>query len=210
MSQLLNFSDVLPLKEKYISKNNFCKIYQIQFKKTFIVIFTIIIFSNYPLIDSYGEDYISKTLEIRCIHLYEKYKMMGEDDLRKRYPAKTILNSCINLYKDPQWNFEGKNMIDMKYPSDMKDKLNSKILSYTKIGQSKFLVKFKICSEMSHKSKYLLITTDLEQYLGTISRPNNDSCVSLWSIMRSENPENVKFSWQYSDPSNFQNIRKLM
>ena len=100
------------IKEKYISKNISYKIFQAHFKNFFTIILSIIIFSNYSLIESYGESYSSKILEIRCIHLYEKYKMMGEDDLRKRYPAKTILNSCINLYKNPQWNFDDKNLIE--------------------------------------------------------------------------------------------------
>ena len=186
------------------------KIVQISLKKILILILTIAIFGNFSFIDSYGESYATKILEIRCAHMYEKFKIMGEDNLRKRYPAKTILNSCINLYNDPQWTFEGKSLIDEKYPSEMKDKLKSKILSYAKIGPHKYLVKFQICSETAYKSRYLLITTDQEQFTGAISRPNNDSCVSFWSLMRAENPQNIKFSWQYSDISNFQNLRKLM
>jgi len=186
------------------------KIVQISIKKIFILILAVGIFGNFSFIDSYAENYATKILEIRCIHMYEKFKIMGEDNLRKRYPAKTILNSCLNLYNDPQWTFEGKNLIDEKFPSEMKDKLNSRILSYAKIGPTKYLVKFQICSEVAYKSRYLLITTDQEQFIGAISRPNYDSCVSFWSLMRTENPHNVKFSWQYSDISNFQNLRKLM
>jgi len=185
------------------------KVVQINLKKFLILILAIVIFGNFSFIDSYAENYATKILEIRCIHMYEKFKIMGEDNLRKRYPAKTILNSCINLYNDPQWTFEGKNLIDEKYPSEMKNKLNPRILSYAKIGPDKYLVKFQICSEVAYKSKYLLITTDKEQFTGSISRPNNDSCVSFWSLMRAENPEKVKFSWKYSDISNFQNFRKL-
>ena len=204
----LNFIGNLPLK-------NFPKRKERTFKKNLhnlkifsILILATIILGNFSL-DSYAENYAAKNLEIRCIHMYEKFKLMGEDNLRKRYPAKTILNSCINLYKDPQWTFEGKNQIDENHPSEMKDKLNSKILSYAKIGPNKYLVKFQICSEVSYKSRYLLVITDQEQFTGAISRPNNDSCVSLWSLMRAQNPDNVKFSWQYSDISNFQNLRKL-
>lgn len=168
------------------------------------------IFSNYYIITSYAEGSTPKILEIRCIHMYEKFKIMGEEELRKRYPAKTIMNYCLNIYNNPNWNFEGKNLIDDKYPSEMKDKLESRILSQVKIGPDKFLVKFQICSQVMYKSKYLFVTTDREQFLGMISRPNNDSCNNFWSLIRSENPERIKFSWQYAEISNFQIVRKLM
>ena len=142
--------------------------------------------------------------------MYEKFKIMGEEELRKRYPAKTIMNSCLNMYNNPNWDFEGKNVIDEKYPSEIKDKLQSKILSHVKLGPSKFLVKFQICSQIMHKSKYLLVTTDKEQFLGMISRSNNESCNSFWSLIRAESPEKVKFSWHHTDISNFQMVRKLM
>jgi len=179
-------------------------------KQIFIFTFMILVLTNQSITETKAESSYSKTLEIRCIHMYEKFKMMGEESLRKRYPAKTIMNSCVNMYNDPSWNFEGKEIVDKKYPSEMKNKLNSNILSFIKIGPSKFLVKFQICSEPSHKSKYLLVTTDQEQFLGTISRQTNEICSSFWSIMRVNNPEKIEFSWKYSDISNFQIVRKLM
>ena len=179
-------------------------------KQIFIFTFMILVLTSHSITETKAESSSSKTLEIRCIHMYEKFKTMGEENLRKRYPAKTIMNSCVNMYNDPSWNFEGKEIIDKKYPSEMKNKLNSNILSFIKIGPSKFLVKFQICSEPSHKSKYLFVTTDQEQFLGTISRQTNEICSSFWSIMRVDNPEKIEFSWEYSDISNFQIVRKLM
>ena len=196
--------------ENLFSKTNFKLGQFLSCKKIFIFTFMILVLTSHSINETKAESLYSKTLEIRCIHMYEKFKTMGEENLRKRYPAKTIMNSCINMYNDQSWNFEGKEIIDKKYPSEMKNKLNSNILSFIKIGPSKFLVKFQICSEPSHKSKYLLVTTDQEQFLGTISRQTNEICSSFWSIMRVDNPEKIEFSWQYSDISNFQTIRKLM
>jgi len=191
--------------KKYLNLDQFQR-----YKKIFILALMILVLTNNPITETRAESPYSKILEIRCIHMYEKFKIMGEENLRKRYPAKTIMNSCISMYKDPSWNFEGKEIIDKKYPTERKNQLNSNILSIIKIGPSKSLVKFQICSEPSQKSKYLLVTTDQEQFLGTILRSTNDICSNFWSIMRVNNPEKIEFSWQYSDMSNSYTIRKLM
>jgi len=191
--------------KKYFNLNQF-----ISRKQIFIFTFVILVLTNNSITETKAESSYSKILEIRCIHMYEKFKIMGEENLRKRYPAKSIMNSCVNMYNDSSWNFEGKEIIDKKYPSEMKNQLNSNILSFIKIGPNKFLVKFQICSENSQKSRYLLVTTDQEQFLGTISRPTNDICSNFWTIMRVDNPEKIVFSWEYSDISNFQIVRKLI
>lgn len=198
-----SFFKKLLINEKPISKNHFC-----YHKKFLVVTLITLIFFNIP-INFNQVDATSNNLEIRCIHLYEKFKLLGEEGLRSRYPAKTITNSCLNMYNDPLWNFEGKNLIDKKYPSDLKDNLNSKISSYVKIGPNKFLVNFQICSEVT-QSKYLLITTDQEQFIGMILHPNGHLCSSFWSLMYAENPEKTKFSWQFSELSSFHKVRKLM
>ena len=179
-------------------------------KKIFIFTLVIVVLTNSPTTETRAESSYSKILEIRCIHMYEKFKIMGEENLRKRYPAKTIMNSCVTMYKDPSWNFEGKEIIDKKYHPEWKSQINSNILSIIKIGPSKSLVKFQICSDISNKSKYILVKTDQEQFLGMILHPTNDLCSNFWSIMRVNNPEKIEFSWQYSDISNSQAIRKLM
>ena len=82
--------------------------------KSIVISLGLFIFSNFFIVEAYSETTATKNLEIRCIHMYEKFKIMGEENLRKRYPAKTIMNACLNLYSDPDWNFEGKNLIDKK------------------------------------------------------------------------------------------------
>jgi len=199
----LNFFTKCSINEEKNSKPYFNK------KKFLVVTFLILILFNVPIHFNYANADSPNNLEIRCIHLYQKFKILGENGLRLRYPAKTILNSCINLYNNPYWNFEGKNSIDEKYPSELKDNLNSKVLSYVKVGPNKFLVKFQICSEVN-QSKYLLISTDKEQFIGMILHPNRQLCSSFWSLMFAENPEKTKFSWQFSDLPSFHKVRKLM
>jgi len=176
----------------------------------FVFIFlTFLIFLSYITNDAIAESQLSQSMEKRCIHLYDKFKMMGEEGLRERYPAITIMNSCLASYADNKWTFTGKDLIDKKYQPVAEIQADVKIYSKLKIGPTKYLTNINACLEKSLQPKYLQVNTDKEQFLGKISRPLNSSCVSFWVIMNAFEPENTQFSWKYQTPNNFKNVRML-
>ena len=149
-------------------------------------------------------------LERYCIHMYEKFKIMGKEGLQERYPAMTKLYSCFALYATPYWHFVGKDAIDKKYPNQLENQLTSEIIASYKIGPSKYFVKFQVCSEDGLKSKYILIETELQKFLGMISKPIKGNCGGFWVILKAIEPEKTQFSWVFTDNPNFQLIRKLL
>lgn len=167
------------------------------------------IFSNYVILESVAEIPLKKSHEIRCTNMYEKFMKMGKENFIKRYPAYPIMDTCLKLFHDPNWDFKGKTLIDEKYSSDLVYQSNSQMLTKLKIGSDKFLVKFNVCSENDKKTKYLLITTDKEEFIGQISRSFNGSCADLWMQIYANSPEDTKFSWIYDPPANSK-IRKLL
>jgi len=71
--------------------------------------------SNYFVQESMAKTTLKKTDEIRCTYMYEKFKKMGEEKMLQRYPNYPIMNICLKLYHDSNWNFIGKKFIDKKY-----------------------------------------------------------------------------------------------
>ncbi len=179
------------------------------FQKFLILMVMIFIFSGSFMVLTFADTSVSNNIEKICKHRYENYKKMGEENFQKRYPGIPEMNACLFLFNNLSWDFEGKDLIDKKYSSYFEIQKNSKIVSKYKIGQSKYLVKFQICTENNLKSSFLLVITEKERFLGTISRPILDSCGSFWVIMKTENPEDARFFWDYSTQPNFQIARKL-
>ncbi len=178
-------------------------------QKFSICIFIIFLFSASFIGIAFAEANVSNNVEKICKHRYENFKKMGDENFQKRYPGIPEMKACLFLFKSSTWDFEGKNLIDEKYSSKSEIQKNSKIMSKYKIGQSKYLVKFVMCKENNLKSNFLHVSTEKEQFLGTISRPVQESCGSFWVIMKTENPDKAKFSWDYSSQPNFQIARKL-
>ncbi|EGG41457.1 Hypothetical protein Nlim_1749 [Candidatus Nitrosarchaeum limnium SFB1] len=92
-------------------------------KKFIVIILFVMICSNYFTHESVAKIPLKKTDEIRCTHMYEKFKKMGEEKFIKRYPAYPIMDTCLKLYHDPNWSFIGKNTIASKYLPNVKSKL---------------------------------------------------------------------------------------
>lgn len=183
-------------------------------KKFFALFLSILLFSNYLILESNAEP-LKKSTEVRCKNFYEKFKNLGEESLRKRYPAHPTLDTCLKLFNSTSWTFSGKNLIDEKYLSyltatNSKSSSNSNIISKMKIGQDKYLIKFSICIENKQNSKYLLITTDTEHFFGKILRPFNNQCGTFWAQILAKNPESSQFTWDVVSQPSSKMIRKLL
>ena len=183
--------------------------------KIIVLALMIMLVLNHILLESAAEIKLKKSDEARCTQMYKKFLEMGEANLRDRYPAYShVVDLCLKLFHDPKWSFTGKNLIDKDHLSDsslLSDSstfLNSKILSKTKIGPNKFLVKFNVCFDNAKRSNYLEITTDTEKFIGRL-RVSDDSCVSFWTLVRAISPENTQFSGYY-DVIQQSKIKKLL
>ena len=183
--------------------------------KIIVLALMIMLVLNHILLESAAEIKLKKSDEARCTQMYKKFLEMGEANLRDRYPAYNhVVDLCLKLFHDPKWSFTGKNLIDKDHLSnssllsDSSTFLNSKILSKTKIGPNKFLVKFNVCFDNAKRSNYLEITTDTEKFIGRL-RVSGDSCVSFWTLVRAISPENTQFSGYY-DVIQQSKIKKLL
>lgn len=169
-------------------------------KKFCVLILTVLIFSSYFMSDSYSEIVIKKSDEIRCTNIYEKFKLMGEENFRKRYPAYPIMDKCMILFHTMESNFKINDLVSKQTLSDLPSIPNYKIFSKLKIGTDKFLVNFNVCSE-EKIGNYLKITTDKEQFVGKILRSQINHCVSFWTIMHVNDFENIHVSWHDISPT---------
>lgn len=170
-----------------------------------LIILIFILFSNYLILESIAEMSVKKSDEIRCKNFYSKFIAMGEDNLRKRYPAYPIMEVCLKMYHSHSFKFQDKELVDKILPSE----LNNKILSKQKIGPDKFLVKFNICSKINENGKYVQITTDKEQVSGKIPHSFNGKCTSFWAQISANIVENTQLSLSDENTSNSK-IRKLI
>lgn len=177
-----------------------------------------ILFSNYIILESDAKISIKKSDESRCTNIHAKFLAMGEDGFRKRYPSYPIIDKCVNLFNSFEWNFNGKESIGKKISKITQSQndsaetnpiLNSKIISKTKIGTEKYLIKFNICSE-NKNSNHLQIVTDKEQIIGKIYRPITETCPLFLVQINSKIPENTEVSWHYGTLEKSQTIREVL
>jgi len=96
-------------------------------KKFLILILIVMIFSNYITQESLAKISVKKTDEIRCTYMYEKFKKIGEKKMLERYPHYRIMDICLKLFHDQNWNFIGKDLIDQKDVSNSTPMLKSSI-----------------------------------------------------------------------------------
>ena len=108
-----------------------------------------------------------------CKQMYVRYKELGNQKFQEKYKDRRSIYDCIKLYKNPEWNFTGKNKIDKYYShlelltqNNMGKKADVKILYYISTGSDKFLVKFKACADTTFLKPSFLIQSKVEQYIG--------------------------------------------
>ncbi|WP_246275377.1 plastocyanin [Nitrosopumilus oxyclinae] len=95
----------------------------------------------------------------QCSVLYQSYKNIGSAQFVSKYAHVNFINTCVKLYQDPIWKYQGDDRVDKLHEKflefDTKSKIGKpkisfepsvKILSTTDIGQGKFDVKFNICA----------------------------------------------------------------
>ena len=173
--------------------------------KIIVLAIAVLIVSNYFLLEATGKVSIKKSDEKRCINIYEKFLKMGEKNFRERYPHYPIMGKCMQLYKDP--SFVLKHTPDLQELGQKNPDTN--ILSFIKIGPSKFLTKFSICYE-EKRTNYILITSDKEQIVANSQRLPVGPCPSFWVVIFANDITNTEFSWDYQHKSFPKSERKVI
>ena len=125
----------------------------------------------------------------KCIVLNIYYKSLGESKFKQKFSHVDYLNSCISLYKDPVWKYQGEDRVDKLYEKflEIRDQFKKtkvkitteptvKITSTVSIGSEKFQVNFNVCAgdAVIDKAK-VLIKSEIEsvQYGTTKDIPEN-------------------------------------
>ncbi|MHA7734140.1 hypothetical protein [Nitrosopumilus sp. S6] len=178
-------------------------------KKILVLVLFVLVFTTYPIQESFAKIPIKRVEEIRCSNIYEKFLKMGEDGFLKRYPAYPIMDKCMMLFKDP--NFVSKHTPNSESSESNLSLLSTetKIISSRTIGSNKILTNFSICYDENKRTNYVLIASDLEKIFGKVHRLPDKPCPSFWIVINSMDISNTQFSWDYGHKSNPQVERKM-
>ena len=142
----------------------------------------------------------------QCIVLYQAYQNHGKEHFISKYKHVTFIKTCVNLYHDPVWKYQGEDRIEKinekfiqlnQKMSEEKPKLSSEpkanISSKIKIGNEKYDVKFNVCAgdKKIDKAK-VLIKSQIEsiEYGTTKDIPEN-ACRSYNTQINAKNPDNI-------------------
>ncbi|QDI89354.1 hypothetical protein Nisw_07365 [Candidatus Nitrosopumilus sp. SW] len=178
-------------------------------KKILTLVLIVLLFSNYPIQESFAKISIKKVDEKRCIHMYSKFLKMGEERFLKRYPAYPIMDKCMMLFKDSVFISKYSPIYTLKTASPNNFSYETKIITSKVIGSNKILTNFSICYEENKRTNYVLINSDSEKIFGKAQRLPDKECPSFWIVIKATTIQNTQFSWDYEHKPNPQIERKM-
>lgn len=115
----------------------------------------------------------TKNTQNMCKEMYPHYKELGEKKFLEKYRSKSSVYACIKLYENPNWTFAGKNKIDRNYENlalltqnKAAKSADVAISSSINVGDGKFLVKFRACTDTTFQNPSFLIKSKMDQYIG--------------------------------------------
>ena len=142
----------------------------------------------------------------QCSVLYQSYKNVGQTQFLAKYDHVTFINTCVKLYKDPIWTYQGEDRTDKlnqrfteldQKINEEKPKLSTepsvKIIAKTDIGQGMYNVKFNVCAgdERIDKAK-VLVKSEIEAIqVGTDKDIPENVCRTYVSQLNAKNPANI-------------------
>jgi len=145
----------------------------------------------------------------QCSVLYQSYKNIGKSQFLSKYQHVNFINTCVKLYQDPIWKYEGEDRVDKlnerfielnQKIKEEKPKLSfeptAHIISKTDIGQGKFNVKFNVCAgdEKIDKAK-VLVKSEIEAIqVGTNKDIPENVCRTYVTQLHAKNPANIQIS----------------
>ncbi|AJM92324.1 plastocyanin [Nitrosopumilus piranensis] len=161
-----------------------------------------------PIITS-DDVIVTKPRINQCSVLYQAYKNVGKIQFVAKYDHITFINTCVKLYQDPIWNYQGEDRVDklnerfMELNQTLKEEraklsyaTSIKIISKTDIGQGKYDVKFNACAgdKRIDKAK-ILVKSEIEAVqVGTSKDIPENSCRTYVTQLHAKNPANIQAS----------------
>lgn len=151
---------------------------------------------------AHGERELTTDQLKQCENLYFNFKKFGEKEFIYRYSFKSFINSCIKLYNDPEWTFDGKDKIDRYYekqeaaktaeqttiPSEVQVSITQKY----KIGETRYVISFKACTNTSKTQAVFLIQSDIDKFIATSQKLiPKDSCSTYWTNVYAKLPSSI-------------------
>lgn len=143
----------------------------------------------------------------QCSVLYQAYKNVGTVQFISKYEHVTFINTCVKLYQDPVWKYQGDDRIEKLNEKfiqlDQKIKEEKPKLSYepsvmitskTDIGQGKFDVKFNICAgdDRIDKAKVLVKSQIEAIQVGSNKDIPENSCRNYVTQIYANNAANIQ------------------
>ena len=145
----------------------------------------------------------------QCSVLYQAYKNVGKVQFISKYEHVTFINTCVKLYQDPVWKYQGDDRIEKLNEKfiqlDQKIKEEKPKLSYepsvmitskTDIGQGKFNVKFNICAgdDRIDKAKVLVKSQIEAIQVGSNKDIPENSCRNYVTQIYANNAANIQIN----------------
>ena len=145
----------------------------------------------------------------QCSVLYQAYKNVGKLQFLSKYEHINYVKTCVKLYNDPIWNYQGDDRVDKlnerfvelnQVVKEERKKLSFtpsvQIISKNDIGQGKYDVKFNACAgdERIDKAK-ILVKSDIEAVqIGSSKDILENSCRTYVTQLHAKNPANIQAS----------------
>lgn len=152
---------------------------------------------------------VSKPRINQCIVIYPGYQELGILEFKTKYSHINYLDTCMALYKDSIWKYNGTDRIEKLYERFIeldeqfkknKPKLTSDprilVLSTINVGTEKYLIKFNVCAgdKTLDKAK-ILIKSEIEAVqIGTNKDIPANTCRTYETQINAKHTANIQTS----------------
>ena len=161
-----------------------------------------------PVVEPVTPNPITKPRLNYCIILHSTYKDLGQIKFVSKYSHVNYIKDCVKLYKDPLWTYKGDDRIDKLYEKFLEFRQESKqipkspidptvtILSSTKTGTEKYLIKFNICAgDLALDKAKVLIKSEIESVeVGSTKDIPANVCRNYETQLHAKHIDNIKIS----------------
>ena len=147
---------------------------------------------------------VSKPKIRQCEVLFQSYQNVGPLQFKIKYSFINYIDSCIKLYKDPLWTYQGDDRHDKlsERLATLSEKPEGKKLSYepsvnilskTNLGPEKYNVKFNICAgDKSIDKAKILVKSQIEAVqIGSNKDVPANACRTYETLIYAKNPDNI-------------------
>ena len=142
----------------------------------------------------------------QCVTLKQYYDNYPETRFKKQFSHIVYLDSCIKLYKDRIWQYQGADRVDKIYQKFLEFETQREnvpkpdtepkatLLSKTKLGTNLYMAKFSICAgDVTIQKAKILVSSAIEAIqVGSNQDVPANTCRNYESPIRAKNVDNIK------------------